>query len=53
MNLMIPDPLQQILFDVAACTSLAGGYAAIGGRCWPEPASAVSAEHDAHRGLTR
>ena len=37
----------------AACTWLAGDYASIGGRCWPEPAAVGSAEHDTHRGLPR
>jgi len=33
--------------------AVAGSYAAIGGRCWPESSAVVSAEHDTHRALTR
>ena len=32
---------------------LAGGYASIGGMCWPRPPAVVSAEHDTRRGLTQ
>jgi quercetin dioxygenase-like cupin family protein len=34
-------------------TVLAGGYASIGGMCWPRPPAVVSAEHDTRRGLTQ
>ena len=49
----VPGPGQRCPGPGRACTWLAGDYAAIGGRCWPEPAAVGSAEHDTHRGLSR
>jgi hypothetical protein len=42
-----------VVFHTLVWSSLAGGYAAIGSRCWPASAAVVCPGHEMHPGLPR